>query len=292
MKVFDKTPLQDQQGNINIISRIQGTLKFGMNWFSELEAQKSVIAQLDRLLDKGFVLIRNFTLPGSDIIIPLILIGPGSFSVILVTPVKGHFEAKGTEWNTVNNGVSAPAGRNLIDLLSKLTRAFQRYLQINNINIPMQVESVLIASAPGANVESVRPAVRVVRSDAIKQFANTVNQASPVLRAEQVLVSADLILEPHPKSTETPPEPEMPVERPMSRAQAIFKASESAEPVAPPARPAQQPRAQTESEELPAQAARKKAPAISRSQGLLLGVLGLLECCILLGGVYLLFFLN
>ena len=290
MKVYDKTPLQDQQGNINIIARVRGTLKYGLNWFSELEAQKSVVAQLDRLLDKGFVLIRNFTLPGSDIVIPLILIGPGSFSVILVTPVRGHFEAKGTEWNTVNNGVSAPASRNLIDLLSKLTRAFQRYLQINNINIPMQVEPVLIASNPGSNVESVRPAVRVVRSDAIKQFANTLNQSSPVLRVEQVLVSADLIMEPHPKSTETPPEPEIPVERPMSRAQAIFKASESAEPAAPPERFAQQPH--TKLEPPPVPPVKKKAPAISRGQLFLLVALGLVECCILMGGVYLLFFLN
>ncbi|MEY2817437.1 MAG: hypothetical protein RL275_900 [Chloroflexota bacterium] len=287
MKVYDKTPLQDQQGNINIIARIQGTLKYGMNWFSELEAQKSVISQLDRLLDKGFVLIRNFTLPGSDIVIPLILIGPGSFSVILVTPVKGHFEAKGTEWNTVNNGVSAPAGRNLIDLLTKLTRAFQRYLQLNNINIPMQVEPVLIASDPGANVESVRPAVRVVRSDAIKQFANTINQSSPVLRVEQVLVSADLIMEPHSKSTETPPEPEIPVERPLSRAQVIFKASESAE-LAEKLQPLPIPESQSQ----PAQSAKKKAPAISRSQIFLLAALGLVECCILIGGVYLLFLSN
>jgi hypothetical protein len=290
MKVYDKTPLQDQQGNINIIARVRGTLKYGLSWFSELEAQKSVVAQLDRLLDKGFVLIRNFTLPGSDIVIPLILIGPGSFSVILVTPVRGHFEAKGTEWNTVNNGVSAPASRNLIDLLSKLTRAFQRYLQINNINIPMQVEPVLIASNPGSNVESVRPAVRVVRSDAIKQFANTLNQSSPVLRAEQVLVSADLIIEPHPQSAETPPEPEIPVERPMSRAQAIFKASESAEPAAPSERVAQQPN--TKLEPLAASPIKKKAPAISRGQLFLLVALGLVECCILMGGVYLLFFLN
>lgn len=287
MKVYDKTPLQDQQGNINIIARIQGTLKYGMNWFSELEAQKSVISQLDRLLDKGFVLIRNFTLPGSDIVIPLILIGPGSFSVILVTPVKGHFEAKGTEWNTVNNGVSAPVGRNLIDLLTKLTRAFQRYLQLNNINIPMQVEPVLIASDPGANVESVRPAVRVVRSDAIKQFANTINQSSPVLRVEQVLVSADLIMEPNSKSTETPPEPEIPVERPLSRAQVIFKASESAE-LAEKLQPLPIPESQSQ----PAQSAKKKASAISRSQIFLLAALGLVECCILIGGVYLLFLSN
>jgi hypothetical protein len=284
MKVYDKTPLQDAQGNINVVSRVQGTLKYGPNWFPELEAQKSVISQLDRLLDKGFVLIRNFNLPGSDIVIPIILIGPGTLSVIFVTTVKGHFEAKGSEWNTVNNGISSPAGRNLIDLLGKLTRAFQKYLQIHNIKIPMQAEPVLIASDPGANVDSVRPTVRVVRSDAIKQFASTVNQASPVLRAEQVLFSADLILEPQPLSKETPPEPAIPAERPVSRAQAIFKAAETAEPVKPPA--SQSPRTIQPA----AQPARKKSPAISGRQILLLAILGIAECCILAGGVYFLFF--
>lgn len=290
MRVIDKTPFQDQQGNISFVSRIQGTLKYGMNWYAELEAQKQVIAQLDRLLDKGFVLIRNFNLPNSGIVIPMILLGPGSLSVIFATPVRGHFEAKGTEWNTVSNGVSAPAGRNLIDLLSKLTRAFQKYLQINNINIPMQAEPVLIASDPGANIESVRPAMRVVRSDAIKQFANTLNQSSPILRAEQILFAADLILEPQPRSKETPPEPVMPVEqRPVSRAQAIFKAAETAESAEQPtvvAKPPPHPQA-----EVPKKSATpRKAPRISRGQFLLLAVLGFIECCVLAGGVYFLFF--
>ena len=269
MKVYDKTPFQDAQGNIGVAGRLQGTLKYGPNWFPELEAQKSVISQLERLLDKGFVLIRNFNLPGSDIFIPIILIGPGSLSVIFVAAVKGHFEAKGDDWNIVTNGVSSPAKRNLIDLLGKLTRAFQKYLQIQNIKIPMQAEAVLIASDPGANIESVRPAVRVIRSDAIKQFANALNQAGPVLRAEQVLFSADLILEPQPKSTETPPEPQIPAERPVSRAQAIFNASE------PGKAPAQQ-----------AKPAKKKQPALKGWQIILLAGMAITACCIIGVAVY------
>lgn len=288
MKVYDKTPLLDPQGNINPIARIQGTLKYGLSWSSELEAQVAVIAQLDRLLDKGFVLIRNFTLPDSDIVIPMILIGPGSLSVIFATPLKGDFEAKGNEWNSVKNGIAVPASRNLIDLLIKYTRVFQRYLQLNKINIPVPIEPVLIATNPGANIESVRPAVRVVRSDAIKQFASSVNQASPILRAEQVIASADLIIEPHPASTERPAEPEIPVERPVSRAQAIFQASENGEVEQKPQprpRPAMNAQGKTQT---PA----KKSPAISRSQIFLLVGLGIFECCILFGGIYILFFLN
>ena len=288
MKVYDKTPLLDPQGNINPIARIQGTLKYGLSWSSELEAQVAVIAQLDRLLDKGFVLIRNFTLPDSDIVIPMILIGPGSLSVIFATPLKGDFEAKGNEWNSVKNGIAVPASRNLIDLLIKYTRVFQRYLQLNKINIPVPIEPVLIATNPGANIESVRPAVRVVRSDAIKQFASSVNQASPILRAEQVIASADLIIEPHPASTERPAEPEIPVERPVSRAQAIFQASENGEVEQKP-QPRPHPAMNAQGKN---QTPAKKSPAISRSQIFLLVGLGIFECCILFGGIYVLFFLN
>ena len=130
MKIIDKTPLQDANGNISLVARIQGTLKYGLNWFAELEAQKAVIAQLDRSLEKGFVLIRNFTLPNSEIVIPIILIGAGGIWVIYVTKEKGSFEAKGDQWNTVNaDGKSMPASINLIDRVSKLSIVFQKYLE-------------------------------------------------------------------------------------------------------------------------------------------------------------------
>ncbi len=288
MRVIDKTPFQDEQGNISLISRIQGTLKYGLSWYSELEAQKRVIAYLDRVLEKGFVLIRNFTLPGSEIVIPLILIGPGSLSVILVSPIKGQFEAKGAEWNTVTNGVTAPASRNLIDLVGKLSRAFQKYMQVHNINVPLQPEPVLIASDPGAQIESVRPMVRVVRSDAIKQFANTLSQASPILRTDLITIIADLIIEPQPQTIQ-PSEPtaEAPEENPAARAKAIFNASEAG--TIPPGiiPPAAQPRGNK-----PAQPAPKKARPMSRTQLIMLVVLGIFECCVLAGGVYFLFFFN
>lgn len=285
MRIIDKTSSQDERGNISLIARIQGTLKYGLSWYSELEAQKSVIPLLDRLLEKHFVLIRNFNLPESDIIIPIILIGSGSLTVMLTTPVKGQFEAKGSEWNTVSNGTSTPAPKNLINILSKLSRVFQRYLEINKINIPMPVEAVLLSTNPGANIDSVRPEVRVVRSDAVKQFASLLNQAKPLLRADQINAIADLILEPKPKTTVAPPEPQMPAARPMSRAQTIFKASEtsapqavptSAQSAAPQPKPVLQP-------------VKKKKPALTGRQMLLLAVLGIFACCIIIAAAYTVF---
>ena len=227
MKIIDKTPLQDANGNINPIARIQGTLKYGLSWSGELEAQKMVIAQLDRLLEKGFVLIRNFTLPNSEIVIPIVLIGAGGIWVIYVTKEKGNFEAKGDQWNTVNNdGKSLPANINLIDRVSKLAIVFQKYLKIKKVEMPNPVEPVLIAADPGAQIDSVRPIARVVRSDGIKQFANSLLQARPVWRTDFIHEIGDRIIDPRPPQELQPVVPAPASQQTISRATALAQAAE------------------------------------------------------------------
>lgn len=286
MRIIDKTKEQDKGGNINFLARIQGTLKYGLNWYPELEAQSVVISQLNRLIEKSFVLIRNFTLPGIEVVIPIILLGPGSISIIFVTPLKGHFEAKGREWNVINNKSSAPASKNIIELLFRLTRAFEKYLETNNIRVEAPIESVLIASNPGAQIDSLRPAARIVRSDAIKQFATTLLQTPPMIRPDSVYVLAEKILDPKSETDETPAS--QPDPRPVSRAQAIFNASaeDTLQNQVPqnliepsPAQPLPKPNPQ-------------KARGMSQSQIILLAVMGLLECCILAAGIYVLFYLT
>ncbi|HMZ07315.1 MAG TPA: hypothetical protein PK078_06815 [Anaerolineales bacterium] len=306
MKVIDKTPFQDEQGNINMVARAQGTLQFGLSWYPELEAQKKVIGQLDRMLDKGCVAIRNFTLPGSEIVIPIILICPGNMYVILATPVRGQFEAKGAEWNTMSgNGVSTPARRNLIDLLVKLSRAFQKYLQIQKIHIPVQIESVLIASDPGAQIESLRPIVRVLRSDAIKPFATSANQARPVLRTDSMMALAERIISPktaeqlaeeNAAKAERPASP-APAASPETNESAIgfdanalgFEFNEEPETeAAQPKAPAPIQKAQAR----PQPPTPAKAKGLSRNQKILLAGMILFEVCVIVAGAGALFLLN
>jgi hypothetical protein len=228
------------------------------------------------------VLIRNFTLPDSQIVIPMILIGPGSISVILATPVKGHFEAVGSEWNKlINNGSPAPERRNLVDLIAKLTRAFQRYLEKHNIRTDVRIEPVLIASDPGAQIDSLRPVARVLRSDAIKQFATALIQEAPVLRPESVYALADKILDPKPQVDESANAASLDG-TPGSRAQAIFNASQQGNAVpqqlreSSPARPLRS-------------GAPKKSRGLNRTQTILLIVMFVIECCIIAAGAYIIF---
>jgi hypothetical protein len=235
MKIIDKTAYQDEKGEIGLLQRLQGTLQYGFSWFPELEAQKTVIAQLDRALEKGFVLIRNFTLPGSEIVLPIILIGPPGVYVIYVTHLTGFYEAKGDQWNTVNNGRATPAPINLMSRAARLARALHVYLERQGISLPgpqgivlvNPVEPILIASSPAMHVDSMRPAVRVVMSDAIRQFAASLLQTHVALRAEQVHDLADRIITPRPK-TQAPEPAAGP-----SRAQAIFRAAEEVRPLDP-----------------------------------------------------------
>jgi hypothetical protein len=311
MKIIDKTPFQNAQGEVNLSGRIQGTLKYGFDWYGELQAQKIVISQLERSLEKGYVLIRNFTLPDIDVVIPIILIGMGGIYVIHVTNVKGQFEAKGDQWNTVSNGRGMPARTNLLTGAAKYARALQVYLTRQRIQTPAPIEAVLIAANPGAHIESLRPVARVVMSDAVKQFAASVAQARPLWRTDNVHEVADRIVNPRPpealqaQAAVQAPVPETP-QRPASRASAIFDAAEQAEtfnpadldfafeegqPLAPEAKPSV--RETSPSQPLPPPSSRKgKLLGMTTGQLAFLAAMFIIECCVLIGfGAYY-FFLN
>ena len=314
MKIIDKTPFQDAAGNISISGRAQGTLKYGLNWFPELEAQKVVVTQLERALEKGFVLIRNFTLPTIEVVIPIILIGLGGIYVIHVTPLKGQFEARGDQWNNINYGLSQPARVNLIEIVIKRARALQKYLESIKISLPMPVEAVIIASDPGAHIDSLRPVARVVMSDAIKQFAISLMQARPIWHSESVYDLADRIIEPRspeePKPSMSPPPPApRPNFQPASRAKAIFDASDSAKPFDPsefdfafeegnpPFAPESTPQSLREinpSMQLPSRkaVAKGKILGLTNKQALLLVGMFIIECFVIAAGFGIVLYLN
>jgi hypothetical protein len=110
--------------------------------------------------------------------------------------------------------------------------------------LPGMVEPVLVASNPAVHIDSLRPIVRVVMSDAIKQFAVSLLQARVVLKSELVYDLVDHITNPRPVASAGAPRPEpasFPAAPPSSeaaspapsRARAIFHAAEAAKPFDP-----------------------------------------------------------
>lgn len=312
MKIIDKTPLQDENGKIGFLQRVQGTLQYGLNWYPGLEGQKRVITQLEGKLKKGYTLIRNYTLGASGIVLPITLVGPAGIFVAHVTTLRGDYLAKGDAWETMQNGRFTPTGINLLTRTQRLARALQVFIERQGLKLPVQIEPVILAADPGLHVESVRPLVRVVMSDAIDRWAASIAQAPPGLTVEAAHQITERILNPQKaKSEEAPapaPEPEsgsdqqVEGDRPQSRAFAIFNSEEDTsaldasglgfsfdDSVEGDAEIPEELRETSPSQMLPTKAASGRYLGMTLRQWALLGGMGLVEICVLVVFAYLIF---
>ncbi|HEY9528926.1 MAG TPA: NERD domain-containing protein [Anaerolineales bacterium] len=244
MKIIDKTPLVNENGELSVPQRVQGMLKFGFNWPTELQAQKAIVTFFDRQLEKGYTLIRNMTLGASGITVPIILLGPAGIYVIHVTYLRGRYEARGNAWNEESGNTFQPASTNLIQQTARMAAAVKAFIERQGVKLPVPIEPVLIAANPGLHVESVKPAVRVLMIDGIKSFVTGLSTAGRVLSAEAVHEFTERLVNPRPvrkgtagaampraawEEEKTQPPPGQQV----SRARAIFEASEEAKPFDP-----------------------------------------------------------
>ena len=238
MKILDHTPFQDASGQINPLNRIQGTLKYGLSWYATLEAQKIVVAILNKALERGYTLVRNKELGASGIVVPLVLIGSAGMYLIDVTPLKGFYEARGNEWGTLTNGRFQPAAINLIARTEKLARVLELFYDRQGVKLPAMVEPVLMAADPGLHLTTTRPAVRVVQSDAIERFAANLLTSRVLMNAQTVNELTDRLITPRSsKQQDAPPPPaeddpyavqdERPFQMEPSRLQTILNAPKS-----------------------------------------------------------------
>jgi hypothetical protein len=65
-------------------------------------------------------------------------------------------------------------------------------------------EPILLTTSPGAHVDTVRPLVRVVMSDALERFAVSINQARALLSPEDAQLIIDRLLTPKVIKKEAP----------------------------------------------------------------------------------------
>ena len=208
MKTIDKTPLLDANGKLNIINRIQGMLKYGFSWPANLEAQEKAIAQLNKVIEKSYTLFRNQQLGVSGITVPLIMIGPSGIYAMEATPLKGLYQARGEDWGTVTSGRFQPASINILSRTARLAKILQVFYERQGMKLSAAVEPVLLASDPGLQIESVRPVVRPVMSDAIDRFAASVLTARPIYNTQEVNDFIERLQNPRPaRLADQVPEP-------------------------------------------------------------------------------------
>jgi hypothetical protein len=205
MKVIDQTPFFKANGELSFMDRGKAIMQFGAGWLKEAEAQKSVMAVLEKVFDRNYTLLRNVTPAGLDARIPLILVGPTGVYVMCVTPLTGMYRAKGDQWGTISGNTFKPENPNLLTRTERMARAIQVFLQRQNYADMTMVEAVLLCSDPSIHVDSLRPIIRVVMRDALERFAISISQARVIFSPEAVYDIVNRIMNPPaPKPDEAP----------------------------------------------------------------------------------------
>ena len=248
MKINDQTPFQNDKGEIGIFERLQGTLKYGLSWYPELQAQKTILSRIDRIL-QGFTIIRNHTLDASGIVLPLIVMGRSGIVVAYVTHLRGTYMAKGDSWRILRGSNFQDTPINLLTRANRMARVLNVFLDRQGVKRSLTVEPIILCADPGLYVETQRPLVRVVLSDGLERWANSLVKAPPLISEMNVEELAERIINPktprskpatknesQPFETQSDINPEiepdvssMDDELEPSRAQAIFRAAEEAE---------------------------------------------------------------
>lgn len=199
MRVIERSEFRDQEGVISLENRFRGTLRHGLAWYGGMEVQVAVTERLSSVLGNDHNLIRNLAIPGTDLVVPLILLGPQGVRVVLPTPLRGVYRAKGDEWLTFDGGARrfkrVRPNQQVIAL--NLADAVLKYLRSQGFGLP-EVEAVLIFTNPRTHVDTARPRVRIVMADGVEHLAANLQQLHPIMDQEDIDALVNALL--HPKS--------------------------------------------------------------------------------------------
>ncbi len=215
MKVIDQSPIRaDTQPFDKFKAYFRGVSKFGWDWMADVKAEEIIIDGLRKYIDNTYTIVRNVTLEGIDVPIPLVLVGASGIYMLLASGETGVFRAKGEVWMEVNRKSRkyAPVEKNLIARAQLMTRVVDAFLSFHQQPHP-PIQTALLFGNAGAHVNSVRAAVRVVLKDGMERFANSVMQGNAVIKTKeeaQVIVDALTGNLPEPVGALAEPVPDVP----------------------------------------------------------------------------------
>jgi hypothetical protein len=212
MKLIDRSPIPVKPEGLDVATRIRGTMKYGPSWPEEIRAQESCAKILKRYLNDRYTLLLNLELSDLEVPIPMVLVGPVGVLVLYVSAMSGAFRAHGEDWLVLQTGRGyKPTRPNLILRTFLMARAVEVYLKRKDFSVP-EIQGVLLFMNPRAFVETIRPMVRVVMSDAVEKLVTSLTQGQPVFDSRVVEAIVDALA--NPVSEQPPAEPTVPAPPP------------------------------------------------------------------------------
>ncbi len=209
MQINDRSKFRNEQGVISLEHRILATLKHGLDWYGEMEAQDFITRKIGRVLGDEHTLLRNVPLVGTDVLAPMILFSPQGVRLIQPSAAHGNFRASEDQWMSFNGRTRQfkPAQPNLQFRALALARGLRRYFEAQGFALP-ELEALLIFTNPQTLVDRANPQARIVMADAIEHFASSLQERQQIMDQEDIQMLVDALLNPKLPEPEPAPEPE------------------------------------------------------------------------------------
>jgi len=181
MKVIDLAVQKQKKVDTGIASKVRKLLPSASDKSDE-KANSVAIKVLERILDNQYILLKNVSLPGVDIPIPMLLIGPPGMWVINAISAKGVYKATEDTWEMMDERFRRyrMARPNQLKRTLYMSNAVSEMLASRELNAG-HLESALFLTDPGIHVDMARPIVRIVLVDALERFAVNLLQARAVM---------------------------------------------------------------------------------------------------------------
>jgi hypothetical protein len=194
MKVVGESAQADKSRLPEPLARLVETLKYDREWLKDTRAQEIVVGALNKLLDNHYVLIRNATLEGLELPIPLILVGPPGVWVLYPSALRGIYRANGAEWEEMNDRRKRyiPSRPNIINRASLIGTAVETYLSEHGFS-QYKIEPVIVFTDPGTHVESVNPSARIVLMDALDRFVTNLMKSALIISWKETQILVNLL---------------------------------------------------------------------------------------------------
>jgi hypothetical protein len=205
MEVIELSEFRDEEGVISLENRIRGTVKHGLSWYGEMEAQERITHRLSQTLGDEHLLLRNVPLVGTEVIAPMLLFSPQGVRMLQPSTIRGTYRAKDNDWQSFDSrGRKFKSTRPNIQFRAlALAQGLLRYFESQGFPLP-ELEAVLIFTNTQTHVDTANPEARIVLADAIDHFASNMLELQDIMDNEDIHMLVDSLL--NPKLPE--PEPE------------------------------------------------------------------------------------
>lgn len=208
MQINDRSRFRDEQGVISLELRIRATLKHGLDWYGEMEAQEFITRKIGGVLGDEHTLLRNVPLVGTDVLAPMILFSPQGVRLIQPSAARGNFRASEDQWMSFSSRTRQfkPAQPNLQFRALALARGLRRYFEAQGFALP-ELEALLVFTNPQTVVDRANPQARIVLADAIDHFASSLQERQQIMDQEDIQMLVDALINPKLPKAEPEPEP-------------------------------------------------------------------------------------